>query len=119
VDVGEGDVGAASLEFGPPRGSREAEARASGSGRSSLSGVRLAGVVTFGVGVASLVTGAQRLQPEVDAYEAKKLMALVGVGAGGVLILSGAMLYLAGPSPDAPRVGAYVAPQGAGVWGAF
>jgi len=46
-------------------------------------------------------------------------MALVGVGAGGVLILSGAMLYLAGPTSDAPRVGAYVAPQGAGVWGAF
>jgi hypothetical protein len=142
VDVGEGDIGAASLEFGPPRASQQADARVTRSERSSLSGVRLAGVVTFGVGVASLVTGGfigwnalrdesslaercpqhrcpSRLKSEVDAYEAKKLMALVGVGAGGVLILSGAMLYLAGPSPDAPRVGAYMAPQGAGVWGAF
>jgi hypothetical protein len=124
------------------RGKPEADRRSTGSQHASLGGVRLAGVVTFGVGVAALVTGgfigwnalrdesslAERcpqhrcpaqLKSEVDAYEAKKLMALVGVGAGGVLILSGAMLYLAGPSPDAPRVGAYVAPQGAGVWGAF
>jgi hypothetical protein len=142
VDVGEGDVGAVSLEFGPALGKPEADRRSTGSQHASLGGVRLAGVVTFGVGVAALVTGgfigwnalrdesslAERcpqhrcpaqLKSEVDAYEAKKLMALVGVGAGGVLILSGAMLYLAGPSPDAPRVGAYVAPQGAGVWGAF
>ncbi len=142
VDVGEGDVGAVSLEFAPSPEVRDAGKQPPGPERSSLGGVRLAGVVTFGVGVASLVTGSfigwnalrdesslaercpqhrcpARLQSEVDAYEAKKLMALVGVGAGGVLILSGAMLYLAGPSSDAPRVGAYVAPQGAGVWGAF
>jgi hypothetical protein len=142
VDVGEGDVGAVSLEFGPSPEAKKVDAQASREERSGLSGVRLAGVVTFGVGVASLVTGSfigwnalrdesslaercpqhrcpARLQSEVDAYEAKKLMALVGIGAGGVLILSGAMLYIAGPASDAPRVGAYVAPQGAGVWGAF
>jgi len=141
VEVGEGDVGAVSLEFSPRPGSGRAGGSEAGA-ESSLSGARLAGVVTFGVGVASLVTGSligwnalrdesslaercpqhrcpSRLQSEVDAYEAKKLMPLVGVGGGGILILSGAMLYLAAPSPDAPRVGAYFAPQGAGVWGAF
>jgi hypothetical protein len=62
------------------------------------------------------------LQSEIDAYEAKKLIALVGVGAGGLLVATGAVLYFSAPSPSAPpapRVGLYLTPGAAGLRGTF
>lgn len=142
VDLGEGDVTTVTLRFGAPMageiGGPAAPERADG-----LGGQRLAGVITFGVGVAALVTGGfigwsalqdedalsdrcpdrrcpESLRSEIDAYEAKKLIALAGVGAGGALAATGAVLYLTGPSRRAePRVGFYLGPSGAGLRGAF
>jgi hypothetical protein len=141
VDVGEGDVSSVTLRFGPPGGAGDAAANARR--ESALSGQRLTGVVTMGVGVASLLTGTfigwsalndedslaqscpenrcpKRLASEVDAYEAKKLIALVGVGAGGLLLIGGSILYFTAPSTRTePRIGAYAAANGAGIWGEF
>jgi hypothetical protein len=56
----------------------------------------------------------------VDSYEAKKLIALVGMGAGGLLLATGALLYFTAPSNrERPNVGMFVGPQRAGVWGTF
>jgi hypothetical protein len=60
------------------------------------------------------------LDSEVDAYEAKKLIALVGVGAGAALIAGGAILTFTAESPRSEaRAGAFVSPGGAGLWGTF
>lgn len=141
VDLGEGDVTTATLRFGDPdlpqdalSGPRTPDRNGGPRGR------RLAGVVTVGVGAAALVTGGfigwsalrdersladrcpdhrcpDRLQSEIDAYEAKKLIALAGMGAGAGLLAVGALLYISAPSQ--PKVGLYLAPSAAGVRGSF
>jgi hypothetical protein len=141
VDLGEGDVTTVTLRFGDPELPPAAGNGSNGLGpNGGLSGRRLVGVVTLGVGMAALVTGgfigwsalndedslgdrcpnhrcADTLQSEVDAYEAKKLISLVGMVSGGVLLGAGTVLYFSAPS--APRVGLYLAPGGAGLKGRF
>jgi hypothetical protein len=141
VDLGEGDVTTVTLRFGdpelPPAAGNGSNGLAPNGG---LSGRRLVGVVTLGVGMAALVTGgfigwsalndeesladrcphhrcADTLQSEVDAYEAKKLIALVGMVSGGVLLGAGTLLYFS--APVTPKVGLYLAPGGAGLKGRF
>lgn len=140
IEVGEGDVTSVTLRFGPPAIANGPSAPRRGV---KLGGQRLTGIVTMGVGVASLLTGTfigwsalndedslssrcpedrcpDRLQSQVDAYEAKKLIALVGVGAGGLLLAGGSILYFSAPSErNAGRVGAYASANGLGVWGKF
>jgi hypothetical protein len=141
ADLGEGDVTTVTLRFGDPELPRAAANGSNGLGpHSGLNGRRLAGVVTLGVGMAALVTGGfigwsalndedslvdrcpnhrcpDTLQSEVDAYEAKKLIALVGMVSGGVLLGAGALLYFS--APVAPEVGLYLAPGGAALKGRF
>jgi hypothetical protein len=141
VDVGEGDVVSVPLRFGPPV--TVANRPPGNGGKSKLGGQRVTGVITMGVGVASLLTGSfigwsafndedslgdrcperrcpKYLQSEVDAYEAKKLIALVGIGAGGALLLGGSIIYFTAPSARSePRIGAYATASGAGIWGKF
>ena len=142
VDVAEGDVTSVTLRFGPPSATN-ANGASSRRRSAKLGGQRLGGVVTMGVGVASLLTGTfigwsalndqdslsercpenrcpERLESQVDAYEAKKLIAVVGVGAGGLLLLGGSIIYFTAPSERTePRIGAYAAANGAGIWGQF
>jgi hypothetical protein len=119
-----------------------APAAASGGARTA----RVVSFVAIGVGGAALITGGvfsalaiadqrslsdrcprgacpRRLEPEVDAYESKKTIATVGLASGLALGLGGVVLFLTA-RPSAPKsghaqIGAFVAGDRAGVWGAF
>ena len=92
----------------PPPPKQQAQVSLDSSSGSSGSGQRVVGLILAGVGLAGAgvgtflwIDGARNANSLGPSADRNKLFGKIGVGAGGVLVVTGVVLFIAAPSGDA------------------